>query len=157
MSRFALSLASLFLMAAPAPSFAEAKVSAELKIEKLEAVTRDGAQIMIVAENQAKLPGDVLRYTISIANSGADAADNVVINYPVPAEVRYDGDATTPVSVDGGKTFGPIGTLLVTAMISNGVMAARPATFADVTHVRWDLGSVKPASRVSVSFQGVLK
>jgi uncharacterized repeat protein (TIGR01451 family) len=159
MSRFTASIAAILLLASPVAALAEAKLSAELKIDKLEIVTRDGVQSTIIAESQTKTPGDLLRYQITVSNAGPDAADDVVINQPVPAELRYDGDerADTPVSVDGGESYGPISTRTVTVQSADGGFTNRPATFADVTHVRWTIGSVKPGEKISVSFRGVLK
>ena len=56
-------------------------------------------------------PGDVLTYTLNIANRGTGPARNVVLTDPIPAGTRYvTGSASSPVTepeftLDGGKTW----------------------------------------------------
>ena len=160
-------LAALALMAVPFASMAQktaqkANISAKMTIEKIQLVTKDGVTVTEVSPDERRVPGDLLRYRLDVANAGPGAANEVVINYPVPAEVRYEGESApdTLVSVDGGKTFAQLASLLIAlppGSTAAGLPQSRPATFADVTHVRWPLGTLAPGSKVSVNFRAVLK
>ncbi len=163
MVRLSQILTSIALMAGsvlPLPLAAKATVSATMTIEKIQLVTKDGVTVTEVSPDERRVPGDLLRYRLDVANAGPDAANEVVINYPVPPEVRYEGESApdTLVSVDGGQTYGPLARLVI-AMTPGSADApqSRPATFADVTHVRWPIGTLAPGSKVSVNFRAVLK
>jgi uncharacterized repeat protein (TIGR01451 family) len=150
---------AMCLAASPAVVSAKAAVSAKLTIEKIELVTKEGVTVTEVSIDERRVPGDLLRYRLDIANAGPDAANEVVINYPVPAEVRYEGETApdTLVSVDGGKIFSKIKDLMVATGAPAGEAQMRVATFADVTHVRWPLGTLAANSKTSVIFRAVLK
>ena len=81
------------------------------------------------------VPGDVVVYEISYANKGGEAANDLAINNPVPAEVAFVEAVNPPsvVSVDKGKQFGPLGDLRVEG--PDGQL--RPAQPADITNLRW--------------------
>lgn len=105
-------------------------------------------------------PGETILYSLNIFNDKNEAATDLVLTMPVPAEVKYvDGSAIRPdanvtFSVDDGKTFSPRNSLQV--LQDNGV--ARPALAEDVTHVRWNLaGPVQIGSSDVLSFKGILK
>ena len=103
------------------------------------------------------LPGTELVYRVSYRNVGAKAADNVVLNSPVPKDLSYRQafalNAAPTVSTDG-KTFGELAKLTVAGADGN----PRPAQNDDVVAVRWVLsGSVKPGEAGSVSFRAVVK
>jgi uncharacterized repeat protein (TIGR01451 family) len=82
-------------------------------------------------------PGDRVVFVLSYRNGGAHPATGFVINNPLPAAVTYESsEGMQPVvSVDGGKTWGPLAALKITQ--EDGTM--RPATPADVTHPALDL------------------
>ena len=104
------------------------------------------------------VPGNEVFYVITYENTGDKPAENVVVTNPVPAELEYVsvlGPApANQVSVDGGKHYDALGSLTVTSADGK----PRPATAADVTHVRWALnGALKPGSSGTVSFKARLK
>lgn len=102
------------------------------------------------------LPGDPLVFQLSYQNSGKTPATRFVINNPVPNGVAFTGvrEAWATVSVDGGKTFGPLATLKVKG--SDGkVRAAGPL---DVTQIRWSFAQpIAPGAKGTVMFYAVVK
>jgi uncharacterized repeat protein (TIGR01451 family) len=102
------------------------------------------------------VPGDWLVYTLDYRNTGDKPIENIVLDNPLPANIAYrapaQGSLAPEVSVDG-RTFGPLSTLRVAT-----ADGTRPATVADVTHVRWRVPGALPAGAVgAVAFQAVLK
>jgi hypothetical protein len=92
----------------------------------------------------------------SYRNGGKVPATNFAMTNPMPTGVGYLGsdDASATVSVDGGKTFGP----LATAKVRGADGKPRAATPGDVTHVRWVLNSAIPVgSTGKFSFRGIVK
>jgi len=83
-------------------------------------------------------PGDPLVVELAYRNTGAAAITGLVLANPIPRGLAYRGgqpDMPVPdLSVDGSR-FGPLAVLTV-ALPGGGT---RPATAADVTHVRWRL------------------
>ncbi len=106
------------------------------------------------------VPGSEVIYVITYRNVGAQAAENIVVSSPVPAELAYQGQAAfahngaIEVSVDGGQRFGALENLQVSA--ANG--ERRAAQTGDVTHVRWKVtAALGPAEQGSVSYRAVLR
>jgi uncharacterized repeat protein (TIGR01451 family) len=106
------------------------------------------------------IPGTEVLYVITYRNVGSEPAGDVVITNPVAKELAYRADSAAglkthvEVSVDGGGTFGILGSLKV----SDGQGGVRPAQAGDVTHVRWKLaGAVEPQGEGEVSFRAVLR
>ncbi|MFZ5842066.1 MAG: hypothetical protein ACOY3E_04125 [Pseudomonadota bacterium] len=106
------------------------------------------------------VPGDEVIYVISWKNNGAKPASDVVVSNPVPPQVTFvAGSAKAPgakdeVSVDDGKTWGQLETLMVKA--DDGKL--RPATGADVTVVQWKLSApVAPGASGSVGYRAIVK
>lgn len=104
-------------------------------------------------------PGSELVYVVSYANV-SDKPARIVITNPLPADLGYRSasgalDGTqSDVSVDGGKTYGPLASL----MVNGGDGTVRPATAADITHVRWTVPRpVRPGEQGRVSLRAVLK
>jgi uncharacterized repeat protein (TIGR01451 family) len=102
------------------------------------------------------LPGDVLVFILDYRNTAAKPATNFVINNPMPSGVSFTGteEKWAVVSVDGGKSFGPLTTLKVPK--GDGTM--RAAIPQDVTAVRWTVGQPIPAGGTGkVQFYGIVK
>jgi uncharacterized repeat protein (TIGR01451 family) len=102
------------------------------------------------------VPGDALVYALAYRNSGSQAAADVVLDNPVPANVVYRGGGAggePEVSVDG-RSFASIAQLTVTDADGR----RRPARLADVKFVRWHLATPIPAGAAGeVSFHAVLR
>ena len=67
-------------------------VSATFVISKTSAVISDPLNGVT---NPKRIPGALVRYTISLQNTGAASADNVVASDPVPADVTYQPGTIT--------------------------------------------------------------
>lgn len=112
----------------------------------------------VLEEPKRVLPGDPLVVWLNYRNTGKKPAAAFVINNPIPSAMEYsafgENSGWGVVSVDGGKTFGPIATLKVVG--KDGKL--RPAIAFDVTHVRWTFKQPIPAGGSgTLSFYGVVK
>jgi len=146
MTRFRM-LLTLAVLALGATS-ARAADTVTLHTEALTEVTvvnEKGKTEVRLVEAGRVAPGDEVVYAIHWENSGSKPAESVVITNPIPAHmicttIEEATPARTTVSVDGGKTFGPLAQLTVAG--PNGTK--RPATLADCTHVRWNFDQPLP-------------
>ncbi|RMH20230.1 MAG: DUF11 domain-containing protein, partial [Gammaproteobacteria bacterium] len=92
-------------------------------------------------------PGDLIRYDMSVTNSGTATATNLVLTDPIPVNGAFVTGSVIPAgaavtfSNDGGQTFGytPVA----------GANGTDPA----VTHVRWTFASLATTSTVTPSLQ----
>lgn len=101
-------------------------------------------------------PGGEVIYRIEVANTGKQAATDLAVDNPVPKGLMLTDDSKTPptaVSVDGGKTYGNLAQLTVTA--ADGT--SRAAQLSDVTHLRWVLAHLAPNSKNEVGFRARVK
>lgn len=114
--------------------------AAPLQLETRILAERPGAAgtAPVLAPARRMLPGDPLVVELAYRNTGAAAITGLVLANPIPQGLAYRGgqpDMPVPdLSVDGSR-FGPLAVLTV-ALPGGGT---RPATAADVTHVRWRL------------------
>jgi len=83
-------------------------------------------------------PGERLIYVVEYRNTGNRPVQGFTVTNPLPRTVRLDEtvDGSEIVSIDGGRSWGPLETLRV-AMGNGGW---RPANPEDVTHLRWRVG-----------------
>ena len=139
-----------------APAASEPKVS--LTSDVLAIVTKtdaSGAVTTTLAEPTEFTPGTKLSFGMNYANNGVTPATNVTGTNPLNAAVRLapDADPSLIVSVDGGKTFGTLNTLSV----ATETQGTRPATHADVTHVRWTIASIAPGETGRIAFPVIIR
>lgn len=156
-------LALLVLVQPMALSALAADEGMELKTEAFQEVVVKGADGKPEKKRQAvatAVPGAEIIYVITYRNTGAKAAENVVVNNPVPVGLAFvpgsaQGAGTrAEVSVDQGKNFGALETLRIKG--ANG--ALRAAKGDDVSNVRWTvLAPLVPAASGSVTYRAVLK
>lgn len=106
------------------------------------------------------IPGEEVLYILSFSNEGDAPAKSLVINNPIPANTWYrQGSAfgagtQVSVSVNGGKKYGKL--VELTVPLANG--EERPATFKDVTHVRWAVNyALQPGKTGTVSYRAVVQ
>ncbi|WP_066531581.1 hypothetical protein [Erythrobacter sp. CCH5-A1] len=135
--------------AAPAVS-----VNGDIRAEKT-VTAPDGKTRIELVEPETFLPGDRLVFGQNYVNTSADVVTNFTITNPLPEAVRLapDADPALELSADGGKTWGKLGSLSV--INSDGT--TRPATHADVTHVRWVLASIAPGATGRVAFPVIIR
>ena len=150
-------LLALLALLMPAAALAADGVSLVSKVfvERVE-TTPEGRSVTTRAEPDVVIPGDRLVFVLSYRNDGAEPATDLVLTNPVPDSVVFSGtdDQRAVVSVDGGKTWGALGSLTVVG--TDG--ASRPAEAADVTHIRWSLDRPVPGGAAGeLSFRGLVK
>jgi hypothetical protein len=147
--------AAVFAQAQPAAS----PVSIVSKVEAVTYATdAKGVKKRILVEPKIVTPGQPLVVWLTYRNNGKVPASAFVINNKVPNNTDFTGFGETSgwgvVSVDGGKTFGPIAALKVTGKDGK----VRTAGFKDVTHLRWAFAKPIPAGTGGViSFYGVVQ
>jgi uncharacterized repeat protein (TIGR01451 family) len=115
----------------------------------------DGKERTELVEPSTIVPGDRLVFGTDYANRGIEAMTNFAVTNPLPSAVRLapDADPALEVSVDGGKTWGALGELTFT----NSDGTTRPATHADVTHVRWVLASIAPGASGRLTYPAIIR
>lgn len=104
-------------------------------------------------------PGSEVVYEVGYSNTGPKPMQ-VIITNPLPEDLVYQSyaarsvGAQLEVSVDGGRSFGP----LARQRVPMAGAAPRPATERDITHVRWTTARpVKPGEAGYVSLRAKLK
>ena len=138
-------------LATPLLATGPLQVTSRVLVEQRIAAADGTTRVRLVPATRAA-PGDRLTVSVAYRNTGrAPIADLALVN-PVPAGLAYRGAApgspAPDLSVDGVR-FAPLAALVV---------AGRPATIADITHVRWRLASpIAPGSGGQFAFQAVLK
>lgn len=155
-------VAALMLAAMPFTAWAQPKVTITIKAEKEVSVTAKGKQVKKRIAAKGVQPGDEIIYTLSYANSGTDAAKDVVISDPIPAGTSYIpgsaselGDLT--FSIDKGKSFKKPTLLTYELKGSAGKMEKKVATPDDYTDIRWTIPQVPAGGKGSVSFKVKVK
>jgi uncharacterized repeat protein (TIGR01451 family) len=149
----ALSLPAMPLAAQPA---APSPIVLKGDVKAVKFVTdKDGKQQTQLVEPDTIVPGDRLVFGTDYANNGAAPVNNFIVTNPLPSAVRLapDADPTLEVSVDAGKTWGPLAKLTVTT--ADGT--TRPATHEDVTHVRWVLASIAPGASGRLTYPAIIR
>ncbi|HEY0413435.1 MAG TPA: hypothetical protein VGD66_09855 [Allosphingosinicella sp.] len=116
----------------------------------------DGKAVTVREAPRVVTPGDRLVFELSYRNQGTQPATSFALTDPIPQSVVFTGtDSPGAVySVDGGRSWGPLASLKVAQPAGR----SRPATAADVTHIRWAFSQAIPAGASGkVSFRGVVK
>jgi uncharacterized repeat protein (TIGR01451 family) len=126
------------------PAMAQGHLEIRTKVQKEETVmTADGKEEKRVVEANTVVPGDEVIYTVTFANVSDEAAENVMITNPLPAELTYiegsaDADGSNvEFSADGGTSFASPGELVV-----RDEAGERPARPAEFTHIRFVVADV---------------
>lgn len=141
-------------------AFAAEKVVFKSEVfEEISVVENGEKKTKLVAADKI-LPGEEVLYLLSFSNEGDESASGLEINNPIPANTWYrQGSAfgagtEISVSVNDGKQYGQLSKLSVP--LANG--EERPATFKDVTHVRWAVNyALQPGKTGTVSYRAVVQ
>lgn len=121
-----------------------------------QVVRNDGSNTVVLEKPNLVTPGDNLVFVVRYKNVGTATANNFVVTNPLPAAVAFNGttDGLEIVSINGGKSWGTLGTLRV----ANVDGTTRPATATDVTHIKWNLNQPLTAgAEGKVIFRGIVK
>lgn len=144
-------------LAAPAASLAASNVSlaSDVFVEKIERDAQ-GRPVTRLSPPRALTAGDALVFILSYRNRGAVPASGFVVTNPVPDGVAFRA-AESPdaeVSVDGGRAWGRLGSLVVAGPDGR----PRPAAAADVTHIRWSVKDiVAPGATGQLSYRATAR
>ncbi|MBB6424380.1 DUF11 domain-containing protein [Sphingopyxis sp. JAI128] len=145
---------ALAALATSAPAIAQGNGNLTTKVEVEKSVPGQDGQpaSKSYVTPDVVVPGDRVRISLTFTNDGTDAASGVVVANPIPPGLMFDStddQAGFGVSIDGGETFAPLADLTVPVDGS----VPRPATAADLTHVRWKWAeAIGPGQTRSVAF-----
>lgn len=131
------------------------KLSSDVYVERLETLS-DGSTKAILEKPTTVVPGDNLIFVVKYTNASAEPASNLMVTNPLPKPIQFNGtaDGNEEVSIDGGKSWGSLNTLLVTEADGS----ARSAQMSDVTHIRWALNQTLAAgSSGKLIFRGIVR
>lgn len=149
----------LFLLAflLPVPALAQSQVALTSEVLVERTTTDAGGQRHTALEAPSIVtPGDPLVFVLHYRNNAASPATDFVVTNPIPESVSYVSteSAGSVLSVDGGRTWGELAALSV----RNADGTSRPATAADVTHIRWRIAQPIPAGgQGELRFRGIVK
>jgi uncharacterized repeat protein (TIGR01451 family) len=146
-SVFAVLLSASAILAAPAAA-QEKPVALESKVQLMRPAEGGGEPQLVEPDNV--VPGDMLLFTTSFHNEGAAPVTDFVVVNPVADSLELTAEAAgqTDVSVDGGKSWGPIAQLKIVDEMGQ----ERPATIEDITHMRWKFAQIRPGETGRVQF-----
>ena len=115
----------------------------------------NGAEVTKLVDLGLTVPGTKLVFRTNYENTTGEVIRNFELTNPIHPSVRLapDAEADLTVSVDGGETWGPLSTLSLAG--EDGI--ARSATHADVTHVRWTIAEIAPASGGQVQIPAIIR
>lgn len=131
-------------------------------VAEMERVTMDerGEKSTRLVPVEKVVPGDEVIYTVSATNICDQAAENVVIDNPVPEHMNYVASSAigpgtdVTFSIDGGFNFGKADTLKV----ANADGTQRLAQPHEYTNIRWMMRNpLKPGSVAFARFRAVLE
>lgn len=155
-------LIGLGLLSLSTAAFAQGKPQAIAITSNIQAVKEvtdaKGVKKKTLVDPTTVIPGTPLVVWINYKNATASPVTGFVINNPVPAAIDFtalgENSEWGVVSVDGGKTFGPLATLKISA----GDRVMRAAIPQDVTHVRWTFNKpIAGNSTGRLSFYAMVK
>ena len=131
------------------------QLSSDVFVER-QIVRVDGSKTVVLEKPKLVMPGDSLVFIVKYKNAGSTTANNFVVTNPLPTAVTFDGtsDGLEVVSVDGGRSWGILGSLKVKKPDGS----TRPAQRSDVTHLKWNLNQPLTAgAEGKLIFRGVVK
>jgi uncharacterized repeat protein (TIGR01451 family) len=131
------------------------QLSSDVFVER-QITAPDGSRKIVLEPPHLVTPGDHLVFVVKYRNVGATTANNFVVTNPLPSAVAFNGtsDGLEVVSIDGGKSWGILGTLRVAK--ADGSL--RSAERSDVTHIKWNLNQPLTAgAEGKLIFRGIVK
>lgn len=147
---------------------ADIKIDSKIMVERT-AESESGKMVtkLLDPATVKVIPGDTLLFINTYRNTGKNAVTGFVVNNPVHSAVALVEvvEDWALVSVDGGKNFGKLSELTVTADSpaaegeeERSEPKSRPAKASDVTHIRWVLASpIAPGASGDLRFRGIVK
>lgn len=149
-------LVALTIISAPAAASAaqsQVVMAGEVKLQKT--VIENGKSRIVLVEPAVVVPDDRLLFVTRYSNGGSAPVQNFVVTNPLPSAVSliYNEAEGYVVSVDGGKTWGRLGALIV----PDGKGGTRSASASDVTHLRWTIQTIAPGSSGMVQYHAAVR
>lgn len=130
---------ALLALTAPVMALASSDVrtKSSIFVERIDPEGSGARRVRLEPARQVS-PGERLIYVVEYRNMGNRPVQGFTVTNPLPRTIRLDKtvDGNEMVSIDGGRNWGPLGTLRV----SLGDGSWRPANPDDVTHLRWQVG-----------------
>jgi len=137
------------LLLLPAFSFAQVELNTEV-FKVVDKKSDNGKTVQEWVKADSIVPGDKVGYRILFTNKGEKAADDLVLNNPIPENTHYIADSARGAnsqirfSADGGQQYAEADKLFIQ---KNGKkVLAGPK---DYTHVRWVISKALPAGENS--------
>jgi uncharacterized repeat protein (TIGR01451 family) len=161
--RIFFTLLIMAVLAFAAPALAQPKVSLETTLKKEVLTMEDEKFVTTYVEAGEASPGDTIRITLTLSNSGDEKAINLVIDNPVPDGAQYiqgtaSEDLVTPLfSVDDGKTFKNVSLLTFDITLPDGTRETRKASPENYTTIRWTIPEIAAGETREVSFKALIK
>lgn len=148
--------AALIGLGAPAqaaPNPQPVELTGEVKLDRI--IIENGAEKHVLADPEVVVPGDRLVFRTTYNNAGSQPVKDFILTNPVPGGVMLapEGAEALLVSVDGGKNWGRLSGLALAGEAG----ASRPATAADVTHLRWVIPQIAPGARGAVTYNAIVR
>jgi uncharacterized repeat protein (TIGR01451 family) len=148
-------LAGVSAFGASAQSASPIKVTNSV-FQEVDVKAPDGKVSTKLVPAAKVVPGAEVQYSIEYTNTGKQAATDLAIDNPVPAQLVFmgaDKTPTTQVSVDGGNHYGELGELTVRGADGK----QREAQLSDVTNLRWIVSSLAPGASGKVWYRARVK
>jgi uncharacterized repeat protein (TIGR01451 family) len=139
------------------------KIALSTTAEKEVKIEKDGKLVLERIPLEIASPGDTVIYTITYRNEGETAAQDILVNDPIPKGTIYilksaEGkDAEITFSIDGDHTYSkpPIKYMVKKA---DGTQEETEATAEAYTHIKWVINkSILPGQSGQVSFKVSVK
>jgi hypothetical protein len=142
------------LVALPCAAFAAGPVSLESGIKLDKVITENGKTRHEFVAPEKVVPGNHLVFVTQYRNTSDKPVDKFVVVNPVPNVVALEPSATDAfeVSVDGGKSWGALAALKVSA-----AGESRAAQATDVTHVRWVIPVIAAGASGSLEYHALVR
>lgn len=145
---------SLALAIVPVTASAQEAVSLEGSVKVERTVSEDGTVTTFLEDPATVVPGDRLLFVTNYQNKSVEIVEDFVVTNPLPSAITLAEESDAfDVSIDGGKTFGALSHFTV----ANAGMGARPASLADVTHVRWTLAALEPGAAGELRYYATVR
>lgn len=148
-------LASLLIVGAAHAQAAERPVQLASAVQLVVPADASAGTAETLVDAASVVPQDQLVFSVSYRNTSGEPVTDLLIVNAVPPSVRISEEsaAATEVSVDGGTSWGQLGTLVVAQADGTTV----PATIEDISHLRWKVSLIGPGQSGAVSFRATVR
>jgi len=163
MKRLTLFLALGLLFSAANAALAQPNITLSIKADKEVVEIVEGKEVIKRVPADVIEPDDTIFYTLEYANTGDQAAENVVFDDPIPASTRYvtgsaEGEGSDiTFSIDGGKTYKKPSLLTYQLTLPDGTRQQKVASPEEYTHIRWTVAVIPPGASGELHFQAIVE